>query len=93
MIIIIINKPQISVALVQDICHIRYFLQKEKLVLRSLLSEGRYFQGWGGGIAIFGICNTCDILLVLSRGRYFRNFTVSRFFFSPSVISEYKTSD
>ena len=49
MIIIIINKPQISVALVQDICHIRYFLQKEKLVLRSLLSEGRYFQGRGGG--------------------------------------------
>ena len=25
--------------------HIRYFLQEEKLVLRSILSEGRYFRG------------------------------------------------
>ena len=40
--IIIISKPRISV---QDIYHTHYFLQREKLVLRSLLSEGRYFRG------------------------------------------------
>ena len=40
-----INKPRISVAFVQDIYHICYFLQKGKLVLRSLLLEGCYFQG------------------------------------------------
>ena len=32
-------------AFVQDIYHIRYFLLKGKLVLRSLLSEVRYFRG------------------------------------------------
>ena len=36
--IIIVKKPRISVAFVQDIYHIRYFLQKGKLNLRSLLS-------------------------------------------------------
>ena len=40
--IIIISKPQISV---QDIYHTRYFLQKGKLVLRSLLAKGRCFRG------------------------------------------------
>ena len=29
----------------EDVYHIRYFLQKGKYVLRSLLSEGRYFRG------------------------------------------------
>ena len=50
--IIIINISRISVAFFQDI----YFLQKGKLVLRSLLSEGRYLGGGGGGMATFGIC-------------------------------------
>jgi len=40
--IIIFSKPRISV---QGIYHTRYFLQKGKLVLRSLLSEDRYFRG------------------------------------------------
>ena len=40
------NKPRISVAFVQNIYHIRFFFwQKGKLVLRSLLLEGRYFRG------------------------------------------------
>ena len=42
---IVINKPRISVAFVQDIYHIHYFMQKGKLVLRSLLLKGRYFRG------------------------------------------------
>ena len=50
----------ISVAFAQEIYRICYFLQKEKLVLRSLLSEGRYlfiyFLGGEGGIATSGIC-------------------------------------
>ena len=58
------NISRISVAFFQDIYHISYFLKKGKLVLRSLLSEGRYF---GGGFA-----NTCDILSLLSEVRYFR---------------------
>ena len=40
----IINKPRISVAFVQDIYHILYFFPRRELVLRSLLSEGRYFR-------------------------------------------------
>ena len=39
------NKPKISVAFVQDMHHICYFLQKEKLAFRSLLSESHYFSG------------------------------------------------
>ena len=82
----------ISVAFAQEIYRICYFLQKEKLVLRSLLSEGRYlfiylFIFWGGrGESLLpGFANTCDILSLLSEvryfrwsmGRYFRNFTVA----------------
>ena len=45
------NISRISVAFVQDIHHIRYFMQKGKLVLRSLLSEGRYYYLFlGGGV-------------------------------------------
>ena len=64
--IIIINISRISVAFFQDI----YFLQKGKLVLRSLLSEGRYLVG--GGWQHSGFANTCDILSLLSKVRYFR---------------------
>ena len=65
--IIIINISRISVAFFQDI----YFLQKGKLVLRSLLSEGRYL-GEGGGWQLSGFANTCDILSLPSEVRYFR---------------------
>ena len=65
--IIIINISRISLAFFQDI----YFLQKGKLVLRSLLSEGRYLGG-GGGWQHSGFANTCDILSLLSKVRYFR---------------------
>ena len=65
--IIIINISRISVAFFQDI----YFLQKGKLVLRSLLSEGRYLAG-GGGWQLSGFANTCDILSLPSEVRYFR---------------------
>ena len=58
-------------AFVQDIYHIRYllffFLQKKNLVLRSILSEGRFFRE-GGGSQLSGFANTCDILLLLSEG-------------------------
>ena len=64
--IIIINISRISLAFFQDI----YFLQKGKLVLRSLLSEGRYLGG--GGWQHSGFANTCDILSLLSKVRYFR---------------------
>ena len=60
----------ISVAFFQDIYHISYFLQKGKLVLRSLLSEGRYFGG--GGWQLSGFANTCDNVSLLSEVRYFR---------------------
>ena len=56
--IIIINKPRITVAFVQDIYYIRYFFPEGKLVLRSLPSEGRYFRG---GSLFSGFANTCDI--------------------------------
>ena len=65
--VIIINISRISVAFFQDI----YFLQKGKLVLRSLLSEGRYL-GEGGGWQLSGFANTCDILSLPSEVRYFR---------------------
>ena len=65
--IIIINISRISVAFFQDI----HFLQKGKLVLRSLLSEGRYL-GEGGGWQLSGFANTCDILSLPSEVRYFR---------------------
>ena len=65
--IIIINISRIRVAFFQDI----YFLQKGKLVLRSLLSEGRYL-GEGGGWQLSGFANTCDILSLPSEVRYFR---------------------
>ena len=64
--IIIITKPRISV---QDIYHTRYFLQKGKFVLRSLLSEGSYFRGES---LLSGFANTCNIFMALN----FRNFTV-----------------
>ena len=56
------NISRISVAFVQDIHHIRYFMQKGKLVLRSLLSEGRYYYLFWGGSLLSGFANTCDIL-------------------------------
>ena len=57
-------------------------LRKGKFVLRSLISEGRFFRG---GSLLSGFANTCDILsllseggALLSRGRYVRNFKASR---------------
>lgn len=69
---IIINKPRISVAFVQDIYHICYFLQKGKLVVGSLLSEGRYFPGiW-------------DLLTPVTFYHYFRRFAT----FEGLLLSE-----
>ena len=68
---IIINKPRISVAFVQDI-YICYFLHKGKLVVGSLLSEGRYFPGiW-------------DLLTPVTFYHYFRRFAT----FEGLLLSE-----
>ena len=45
------------------------YLQKGKLVLRSLLSGGSLFSG---GTLLSGFANTCDILSLLSEIPYFR---------------------
>ena len=82
-IIIIVNKPQINVAFLQDIYLIRFFffLQKGKLVLRPLLSEGRYYYYYyyyylffffWEGVANLGFANSCDVLSLLSEVRYFQ---------------------
>ena len=74
--IIIISKPRISVAFVQDIYHyIHYFSQKGKLVLRSLLLEGRYFRG----DPYFQ-----DLLTLATFHRYFQRFAT----FEGSLILE-----
>ena len=53
---------------------IRYLLQKGKLVLRSLLSKGRYFRG----SLPLGFANQVTSGgSLLSRGRCFRNFSVA----------------
>ena len=67
--IIIISKPRISVVFVQDIYHIHYFSQKGKLVLRSLLLEGRYFCG----DPYFQ-----DLLTPATFHRYFQRFATLR---------------
>ena len=59
----------------QDIYHISYFLQKGKLVLRSLLSEGRYFGGDG---------NFRDLLTPVTFYHYFRRFAT----FEGSLLLE-----
>ena len=62
-------------AFVQDVNHIRHFLQKGKLVLRSLLSEGRYFQR-------DRYCR--DLQTPVTFYRYFRRFAT----FEGSLLSE-----
>ena len=52
-------------AFFQDIYHISYFFQKRKLVLRSLLSEGRYFGGDS---------NFRDLLTPVTFYHYFQRF-------------------
>ena len=51
------------------------FLTKRKIFLSSLLSEG-HTTLFSGVSLLLGFANTCDILLLLSGGRNFRNFTV-----------------
>ena len=72
---IIINKPRISVAFVQDIYHICHFLQKGKLVLGSLLSEGCYFRG---------DCYFGDLLTPVTFYHYFQRFAT----FEGLLLSE-----
>ena len=60
-------------AFFQDI----YFLQKGKLVLRSLLSEGRYLGGGGDG-------NILDLLTPMTFYHYFRRFAT----FEGSLLLE-----
>ena len=74
---LLIDKPPISVAIVQDIYHIRYFL--------LIKSEKRFEVSTFEGSLFSGYCNFREAVTVfpyfrrfaiLSRGRYFRNFTV-----------------
>ena len=72
------NKPKISVAFVQDMHHICYFLQKEKLAFRFLLSESHYFSG---DRYFQDLLTPVTFYHYLRRfatfeGHYFRNFTV-----------------
>ena len=53
------------------------FLHKGKLVLKSLLSVGRYFRR-GGGSLLSGFANTRDILLLLSEIHYFQGVVILR---------------
>ena len=62
-------------AFVQDIYHIRYFSQKGKLVLRSLLLEGHYFRE----DPYFQ-----DLLTSATFHRYFQRFAT----FEGSLISK-----
>ena len=55
---------------VQDINHIRYFFTKRKTSFEISTFGGSLFSG---GSLLSG--NTCDFFSLLSRGRYFRNFT------------------
>ena len=52
-------------AFLEDIYHIRYFLQKGKFVLRFLLSEDRFFRG---------DLYFRDLLTPVTFYRYFRRF-------------------
>ena len=76
----------INVAFLQDIYLIRsffFFCFEKREISFEVSSFGGsllllFFGGGGGGVANLGFANTCDILLLLSGVRYFRNFTVSR---------------
>ena len=78
-IIIIKTKPRFSLVLLVISTISVISRKKGKLLLRSLLSEGSLLSGFA---------NTCEILLLLSGGRYFRNFTVVR-----RICENIKTSD
>ena len=62
-------------AIFQDIYHISYFFQKRKLVLKSLLSEGRYFGGDS---------NFRDLLTPVTFYHYFQRFAT----FEASLLLE-----
>ena len=81
-IIIINNKPWTSVAFVQDIYPL--FLAKNEISFKVATFGGSLFSG--GGVATLGFAYTCDILSLLSRGRYFWNFTVLCSLHSRSVL-------
>ena len=55
---------------VQDVNHIRYFFAKRKTSFEISTFGGSLFSG---GSLLSG--NTCYFFALLSRGRYFRNFT------------------
>ena len=59
-----------STAFVQDIYHISYFLQKSKLVFRSVSTFGGSL--FSGRSLLLGFVNTSDILSLLLEVRYFR---------------------
>ena len=59
---------------VQDINHIRYFFAKRKTSFEVSTFGGSLFSG---GSLLSG--NTCDVLSLLSRGRYFRTLRTFEF--------------
>ena len=74
---IINNKPRIRLAYLFISIISELFGKKEPSFQKSLLSEGTViFGGRRGGALLSGVVNTCEIVSLLSGGRYFRNFTV-----------------
>ena len=68
-------------ALVQDIYPL--FLAKNEISFEVATFGGLLFSG---GSLLLGFANTCDISSLLSRGRYFQNFTVLHSLHSRSVL-------
>lgn len=73
-IIIIRNKPRISlIKLVISIIPV-ISCKKGKSLLKSSLWEGHFWRGAGGGgvLLLSGFANTCKIFFLHSEGLYFR---------------------